>query len=134
MCTQMGCTNGVILRSDDSMFAEHGLYKFQFFLDKEQVECKGRLPLPPCGPEKAITCTKPSVMITESGCALAESEHKIGDIFIFGTPRKITMIATHNDTTILVRTIRPSYVFARPNGPGCEPECVTSTISLGPQN
>ncbi len=133
VCTQMGCTNGLILRAGPDMFNEEGQYEFQFFAglnNQIRVTCRGELPLKPCDQGPSMTCSSKGVMITESGCALPEDQHYFGDIYLYGTPRKVIMAVKRNGKTHIVRTIRPTYVFTRPNGPGCEPECVTSSVDL----
>ncbi len=130
VCTQMGCTNGLVLRSDEGLFDQPGKYDFQFFLPGKTVTCKGSLPLEPCDKGHSFTCSSKGVMITESGCALPKDQHKIGDIYVYGTPKKLVMIANRNKKPVLVRTLHPTYVFTRPNGPGCEPQCVTGSLPL----
>jgi hypothetical protein len=134
VCTQMGCTNGLVLRPDDNQLNQPGRYEISFFFDvrnQNQVVCTGQLPLKPCDQGNSFVCSTNDVRIGESGCALPADQHKIDDIYIFGTPRKVVIIAKHNGAPVLARTIRPKYVFTRPNGPGCDPQCVTSSASLG---
>jgi hypothetical protein len=130
-CTEMACSNGAILRPQEGMFDKPGKYEFQFFANGHNVKCEGRLPLKPCEEGDSFKCSMKAVRINENGCALPKDQHSIGDIYLFGTPKKVVMIAKRNGDTVLVRTLRPTYVFTRPNGPGCDPQCVTSTIPLG---
>lgn len=132
-CTQMGCTNGLILRTDPTMFNEKGQYEFQFFAglnNQTIVTCRGELPLKRCDQGPSMSCSSKGVTITESGCALPDDQQYFGDIYLYGTPRKVIMAVKRNGKMGIVRTIRPTYVFTRPNGPGCEPECVTSSVDL----
>lgn len=134
ICTQMGCIDGLILRPDENMLAQPGRYEIRVFLDERnqtQVVCNGALPLKPCDQGASFSCSSNKVRIGEVGCALPEEQHRIGDIYIFDTPRKVIMVAKRDETPVLARTLRPKYIFTRPNGPGCDPQCVNSTVMLG---
>lgn len=130
ICTQMGCVNGLIMRPPAGMFKEHGKYEFQFFAGKQNITCIGKLPLKSCEEGPSFECTSNAIRIGENGCALPDDQHEIGDIFYYGIPRKVVVIMKRDGDTALVRTLRPTYVFTRPNGPGCDPQCVTSTTPL----
>lgn len=133
-CTQMGCTDGLILRPDSDMLNDPGKYEITFYLDdnnQNQIVCMGQLPLKPCEQGDSFSCSSKDVRIGESGCAMPSSEHAIDDIYVFKTPKKIVMVTKHNGKAVMARTLRPKYIFTRPNGPGCDPQCVTSTVSLG---
>lgn len=111
VCTEMGCTNGLIIRPEGNMLNDPGHYIFQFFLDEKnmkQVACKGELPLKPCAQGPSFVCSSKLVSIGESSCALPPEQQRIGDIYIYGTPRKVVMAVKKNDEPILGRTLRPS--------------------------
>ena len=128
-CTEMGCTNGLILRVDPAKDWKSGNYVFEFVLDGRRVTCRGELPLKPCE-EPSIRCDKPGISIMESGCALPKTAHAFGDIQVEGDPRKIMARITHNGKTIVTRTIAPRYTTSQPNGPGCDPVCRSAQYDL----
>jgi hypothetical protein len=129
-CTQMGCTNGLILSVDPDYDWKNGVYVFDFFLDGKNVKCNGMLPLQPCERGPSISCNKEGVMITESGCALAKSAHAFGDIVIEGSPKRVLARITRNGKPVVTRTLVPRYETLRPNGPSCGPVCQTASHDL----
>ncbi len=129
-CTEIGCIDGVMLRGDYDREWKNGNYRFELVLDNRHVNCYGELPLKPCG-EQSLSCNSDLVTITESGCALPKSDHGFGDIHIKDDPRKVMVRITHNNKTILTRTIvRIDYKESRPNGDGCGPVCHSASYNL----
>lgn len=128
-CTEMGCVDGLILQVDPAFNWKAGNFNFDFVLDNRHVRCYGELPLKPCG-EQSLTCNKPGVMITESGCALPEAAQGFGDIHIEGDPAKVMVRITHNNRPVVTRTIITEYNKVQPNGPGCGPICRSATYQL----
>lgn len=129
-CTEIGCIDGIVLRGDEGRDWKTGNYIFSFILDGRQVQCHGELPLKPCEEGLSLSCNKKGIQITESGCALPASQHAFGDIIIAGDPRKVMVRITHNNQTIVTRTIVPQYTTLQPNGTGCGPVCKSAAYNL----
>ncbi len=129
-CTEIGCVNGLTLSVDPGRPWEKGNYDFVFVIDGRAVMCRGELPLKKCEDGRSFTCNKPGVMISESGCALPESAHALGDIQISGAPKKVMIRITHDNNPFVTRTISPSYTTSAPNGPECGPICRSASQSL----
>ena len=130
VCAQIGCIDGLILRSDPSREWKDGNYTFQFVLDNRHVKCWGELPLKPCG-EQSLKCDKEGVMILESGCALPKNQHGFGDIMIDRDPSKVMLRITHNNKPIVTKTIaRVDYQKSMPNGAGCGPVCRSAAYNI----
>lgn len=129
-CTEIGCLNGLTLTVDPARKWERGQYDLFFMIDGRQITCRGELPLHDCEHSPTFTCNRPGVTITESGCALPQSQQSVGDIHIEGDPRKILVRITRNYKPLLTRTIAAQYNESRPNGPGCGPVCKSASYDL----
>ena len=129
-CTEIGCVNSLTLKGDETRDWKNGNYNFDFVLDNRRVRCWGELPLKPCEEGPSLSCNKPGVSIVESGCALPKDQHAFGDIHIDGEPRRVMVRITHNNKTILTRSVSPQYQKSRPNGTGCGPVCSSASYNL----
>jgi len=131
-CTEMGCTNGLILTADPSFGWPAGIYKITVQTETSKYECQGKLPLKFCGESSSATfgCNSPNITIGESGCMLPAPQHAISDISIKGTPGKVSLRITRNGKPFVTRTLAPVYQTLRPNGPGCGPVCKSATYDL----
>lgn len=124
VCTQMGCINGLHVNLAKVTPWTGGNYTFALELDGTPVTCTGALPLPACDQGAALRCdVEGKVQIGESGCALPPEQHGFSDIQISGEPAKVKLTITREDQPLHSGELTPAYVTARPNGPGCEPEC-----------
>jgi hypothetical protein len=70
------------------------------------------------------------VRIGESGCALPTNIHGISDVWIEGRPRSVALEIRRNGRPFVARSLIPAYQESRPNGPGCEPVCVSAAYDL----
>lgn len=128
-CTQIGCTDGLVV----SMPMDHrwtaGEYIFDFSVDGRQVRCVGALPLKPCG-QNSVLCDGEGMTIVESGCALPEESHGFGDIVLDTSPEQVILVISRNGKAIAHGDWKPEYLASRPNGPGCDPICRQATVPL----
>jgi hypothetical protein len=129
-CTEMGCSNGLVLSGGESFDWQPGFYDVRIFADGRTMTCRGKLPLDACADAPTFGCNSPNVEIVESGCALPENKHAIQSVIIKGTPRKVIVSVRRNDRPFLTRTVSARYETVRPNGPGCLPVCRSAEYSL----
>ena len=129
-CTEIGCINGLTLRADPSYEWKWGRYDFEFRFDGRAVKCTGALPLKTCDKGPSFKCDDKKVRIGESGCALPAAAHGLGDIWIDGDPKQVSVKMDRNFKTILTRSMVPTYNESRPNGPGCGPVCKGASYNL----
>jgi hypothetical protein len=129
-CTQIGCTDGLMLRADPSFDWEPGIYEFTVMADARTLSCRGVLPLKPCGNTPTFGCNSQNIRIGESGCALPTTQHAISDIWISGSPKRVVVSATRNGRPFLSRVLLPEYQRLQPNGEGCGPVCESATYDL----
>ena len=129
-CTEIGCTDGLVVRVTPAAPWPAGEYRFVVEADGVTTTCTGWLPLPPCE-TRAITCDREGVVsIAESGCALPSSAHGFGDLVLPATPEEITVEVQHEGRTLARETFTPAYQTSQPNGPGCEPICTNASVDL----
>lgn len=128
-CTEIGCSDGLVVRGTPGPPWPQGVYRFVVEADGITTTCTGALPLADCS-TRAITCDREGVSITESGCALPPSEHGFGDLQLPGTPESISVTVQLGDRTVGQQTFRPTYQTSQPNGPGCEPICTNGSVTL----
>ncbi|WP_437950762.1 hypothetical protein WME98_08080 [Sorangium sp. So ce296] len=129
-CTQIGCVNGFTLRLASEAPWPAGAYRFVITADGETTTCEGKLPLPDCAAGRALTCSGPSLLIGESGCALPPSAHGFSEIQMSSAPGQVTVEISRDGTSLAEADFSPSYVESRPNGPGCEPVCRSASATL----
>ena len=130
VCTEIGCTNGLMLTVDPSYKWKWGIYEIQFIFDGRSVTCKGALPLKKCEKGPSFKCSSDKIVIGESGCALPESEHGISMIQINDDPRRVIIRVERGGKGIITRTLSPEYHESQPNGPGCGPVCNSASYNL----
>jgi hypothetical protein len=131
-CTAIGCTDGLAVTVTPTSAWPAGDYRFTIEADGVTTTCTGSLPLPACG-TAAITCEggePDAVMIGESGCALAESEHAFSDIMFTATPASVAVTVEFGGTQIGAGSWSPEYQTSQPNGPECEPTCTNASVEL----
>lgn len=129
-CTEIGCSNGLILSVDPHYKWEWGFYDFSFLIGGRSVSCKGELPLKKCEDGPSFRCSSDIIQIGESGCALPESAHGISMIQINDTPRRMVVKVERGGQTVVTRTLTPKYQESQPNGPGCGPVCTSASYNL----
>ncbi|WP_437567769.1 hypothetical protein [Sorangium sp. So ce542] len=129
-CTQIGCVDGFTVRLASEAPWPAGAYRFVISADGETTTCEGKLPLPGCAAGRALTCSGPSLLIGESGCALPPSAHGFSEIQMRSAPRQVTVEVSRDGASLVKADFSPSYVESRPNGPGCEPVCRSASATL----
>lgn len=129
-CTEMGCTDGLMLNVDPDYQWKWGFYEFSFLMEGRSVSCKGQLPLKKCEDGPSFRCSSDIVQIGESGCALPESAHGISMIQINDAPRRLLIRVKRGGENVITRTLTPEYHESVPNGPGCGPVCTSASYNL----
>ena len=129
-CTEIGCSNGLMLNVDPDYQWKWGFYEFSFLMDGRSVSCKGQLPLKKCEDGPSFRCSSDIVQIGESGCALPESAHGISMIQINDNPRRILVRVKRGGENVITRTLTPDYKESQPNGPDCGPVCTAASYNL----
>lgn len=129
-CTEIGCTNGLMLNVDPDYEWKWGFYEFSFLMEGRSVFCKGQLPLKKCEDGPSFRCSSDIVQIGESGCALPESAHGISMIQINDAPRRLLIRVKRGGENVITRTLMPEYKELLPNGPGCGPVCTSASYNL----
>ena len=132
-CTEMGCSDGLILRVQPDRTWLPGNYEFTFKLDGREVLCTGALPLKSCEAGPSVQCDGEGVQIMESGCAMPPETHGFGDITFGGAPAEVNIRVAHEGKVLVERSISPAYETSQPNGPNCEPTCRSASEDLFPR-
>lgn len=125
-CSEQECTDRLsirIIRSDDDLFLG-GSYRFavgtiedgEFFLD-----C--HLPYP----EAAFVCASGYVELLDVSLVNGGREIAISTSF---APLELTVVVEYNGFVIGERTVAPQYEFVYPNGPECEPVCLSAEEAI----
>lgn len=128
-CTEIGCTDGLVIAVTPMSSWPHGAYRFTIDADGTTITCTGALPLPDCG-TPAMTCDAGGVGIGESGCALPDGEHAFSDIVFASSPKAVTLTVTRDDQPLATQSWTPTYVTSQPNGPDCPPTCTGARVQL----
>ena len=123
----MACSDGL-----DVAFSakQPGSYSFNVVADGEVTTCGATLPLPPCD-QPAGGCSRQSVTLGLSGCALPAAEHSLEGISLAGVhPTTIEVFVTRDGEEIAHQTFSPTYQTVAPNGEACGPVCSQATVTL----
>ncbi len=119
-CTLIGCNTGMTVDFSKAAWPA-GDYEVAVELDGKTVTCKSTLPLS-CTSSQG--CDDIGVLLTESGCALDKSQHKLGGIAIVNaTPGSVKVDVKFGGASIGSGSWSPVWKTTRPNGPDCDPEC-----------
>ena len=130
VCTEIGCSDGLMLNVDPDYEWKWGFYEFSFLMEGRSVFCKGQLPLKKCEEGPSFRCSSDIVQIGESGCALPASAHGIAMIQINDNPRRVLIRVKRGGENVITRTLNPEYKESMPNGPGCGPVCTSASYNL----
>jgi hypothetical protein len=124
MCTRKGCIDGLEIEIVPSQGLPRGRYTIELEADDKRGRCELELPLPACERAPAHRCTGDvAVLVSENGCALAESEHGFGPLTIQGAPKRVVVSVARDGKPAGRLELAPSYQRIEPNGPGCGPVC-----------
>lgn len=125
-CTEMGCRDGFSINLEPSASWPAGRYIFELEADGKRQRCEGTLPLAACG-HRNVTCSGDQIAtIGESGCALPAAQHAFGSIEIEQLPCEVHLAIRRDGALIGEQRIAPAYTWNQPNGPGCDPQCLSA--------
>ena len=122
----VGCADNFHVDFDKASWPA-GDYTLEVELDGAKTTCTVTLPFKGCDNLAQCSGDTTSVLPGVSGCALAESEHKLsGIILVDKQPAKVKVDVSFGGASIGSAEYTPTYTTSRPNGPDCEPVCTTA--------